>query len=64
MKMNTNKVISNIEVEIGYTTYSFDDVHQADLFCRWAAKTIDNEYNHNDISMKVDYIVKVGESDE
>lgn len=61
--MNTNNVKSNIEVEIGYTTYTFDNVDYADQFCRWAAVTIDKEYNHH-ISMKVDYTVKEGKSDE
>ena len=61
--MITNNVISNIEVEIGYTTYTFDDVDFANQFCRWAAASIDKEYNHH-ISMKVDYTLKEGESDD
>ena len=63
MKMNTNNVKKIIEVEIGYTTYTFDSVDYADCFCKWAAQAIDKEYNHH-ISMKVDYTVKEGESDE
>ena len=61
--MNPNNVKSIIEVEIGYTTYSFDDVDAANYFCKLAAVTIDKEYNHH-ISMKVDYTLKEGESYE
>ena len=58
--MNVKRVKWNIEVEIGYTTYSFDDIDAADLFCRWAVATIDKEYNHH-VSMKVDYTMKEDE---
>lgn len=61
--MNSNNVIINIEVEIGYTTYTFDDVDFANQFCKWAAASIDDDYKHH-ISMKVNYIKKEGESDE
>lgn len=62
--MNTKNVKSNIEVEVGYTTYIFDDIYFADRFCSLAAVAIDKKYNHH-ISMKVDYTLKEeGESDE
>ena len=63
MKMDLKDIKTNIEVEIGYTTYLFDNVDDADCFCRLAAISLDDEYSRK-ISMNIHYIKKEGESDE
>ena len=59
--MDMKDIKTNIEVIIGYTTYLFDNIDDADCFCRLAAISLEE---NEKVSMNIYYIKKEGKSDE
>lgn len=59
--MDLKNIKTDIEVEIGYTIYLFDNIDDADCFCRLAAISLEESEK---VSMNIRYIKKEGESDE